>query len=154
MWVSEWVSERAQASEWSEWVSERASELELNLNLYICITIFTCGIINESGTFHPLTISPLFVSPPRRFPLVVSPLVVSPLVVSPPSRFASRIYIWRKAAENLLLINNSDQQRLSLYTRKPPLCLGLVHTTFNRTVVKIFKGAWSPYHVSLRTFYP
>ena len=26
--------------------------------------------------------------------------------------------------------------------------------TFNRTVVKIFKGAWSPCHVSLRTLYP
>ena len=79
--------------------------------------------IYESGTFRPQTISPLVVLPPRRFPpgrfppSRFAPLVVSPLVDSP------LVYIWRKAAENLLLINNSDQQRLSLYTRKPPLLI-------------------------------
>ena len=48
----------------------------------------------ESGTFRPQTISPLVVSPPRRFaPGRFPPSRFAPLVVSPPSRFAPTIYM-------------------------------------------------------------
>ena len=102
-------------------------------NLYNAVSDWL--IQKNPGRFAPKPFPPLVVSPPGRFP----PSRFAPLVVSPPSRFAPTIYMEEGNGEfaiNQQLIYNSP------YTRKPPLCLGLVHTTFNRTVVKIFKGAW------------